>query len=906
MFGNGKQFLLVLIVMLVLVQVIPFAGVGYAADGSVQQEPVYSDQELFVSGTEGYNTFRIPTILATKSGKLLAFAEGRKKSPSDTGDIDLVLKRSFDGGRTWQPLQVVCDDGPDTCGNPTAVEDEDTGRIWLFMTRNYGDDTIEEINNGTSRGVRTIWSTYSDDEGAGWAEAVNRFNEVQQPNTRWDATGPAIGIQLRLGVNKGRLVIPAIGRNIQSDDHGRTWYESGYLPAGTNEATVVELTDGTLMRNDRLSKNQELRRRAVSTSSDQGATWSPIHYAPELIDPICEASIVRYMPSDNGTGNRVLLFANPADENRRGNMTVRISYDDGASWTGSKTVFRGPAAYSSLTVMPNGTIAMLFEGGAYNAYDTIRFATFNFEWLLTAEPDLEDLTVSEGALSPVFRGDIGEYRLKVFAGTDRVTFTPISSNGNTVIKINGETAASGTPKTVSLNGLDTVTVEARLEQRVRLYTIHLDRTRLEPELLLHWDFDQANADGVADLTGKGHTGLLHNDAVLRPGLSGNALYLNGKRANMEITNEEDLHSGTGDFSFSVWVKPEALVQQRHIVYWYGQAGKGLPQWWLALEKNGTVRMNMAGLPSGLEVSSVTPPGLVKAGQWSHLAAVREGSVTKVYVNGELGSTSTKFDSSLMDVTNRNVPPLVGFDKGAVANRDFLGYLDDLQIYKNALNAAEIRKMYWNGDKIKPVTQSSVNPAAPNGSNGWYTADVSVTLSVYDDFSGVTGTVYRLNGGPWTPYMGTFDIATEGINVLEYRSTDQAGNVEDTQSLTLRIDKTAPKLKVAADRTTIWPPDHQWIPIHMHTDSTDDSSGISSVVLTSITNSELEDGDWKKDRSDYVSEAEFGTADKDFLLKAERNGNGVGRKYTIVYTATDRAGNTAAGTAIVSVNHDQSK
>ncbi|MFE5320942.1 exo-alpha-sialidase [Paenibacillus sp. NPDC056579] len=902
-----QRLLLIIAFLLALGQAIPLfaAGVQAAEREEADTEPYYRNMDLYAAGTEGYHTFRIPSDLTTSSGTLLAFAEGRKNSASDTGDIDLVLKRSFDEGRTWQPLQIVCNDGVNTCGNPTPVQDESTGRIWLFMTHNYGEDTIEEINNGTSRGVRTIWSSYSDDEGATWSAPVNRFNEVQQPNTRWDATGPGIGIQLRHGPHKGRLVIPAIGRNLQSDDHGLTWQESGRMPAGTNEATVVELTDGTLMHNDRLSTHQEVRRRAISTSSDQGASWSPIRYAAELIDPICEASIIRYMPADNGQGNRMLLFANPADENRREKMTLRLSEDDGATWTMAKTVFKGPSAYSSLTVLPNGHVGLLFEGGENNAYEKIMFATVNLAWLSVVEPDLDNVVIPEGALSPVFRGDIEEYRLQVFPDMEQVTVTPVSSNGNITITISGVQAVAGAPNAVRIAGLDTITIQAKLGQRVRDYTIRIDRTRQRPELMLHWNFDQTNSGAtVTDLTGKGHAGLLKNGAVLRQGagaLSG-SLYLNGSGAHTEITNVEDLHTGTGDFTYSVWVKPEALVQQRHIIYWYGQAGKGLPQWWLAVEKNGAVRMNMTGLPLKAEVSAVTPSGLIKAGQWAHIAGVRDGSVLKVYVNGELASAAVTFDSAGMDITNRSVPPLVGLDKGTVNNRHWLGELDELRIYKHAMNAHEIKGLYWNGDQAKPVTEASVEPQQPNGKNGWYTSDVTVTLSVYDDLSGAAGTEYRLNGGGWKPYTAPVAVDTEGVNRLEYRSTDRAGHVEDPKALTLPVDKTAPMLSVTPDKLSLWPPNHKWIPIQVTIDAKDRSSGNVSVVLDSITSSERSGGA----ANDFVQEAQFGTDDRSFLLKAERNDGGAGRVYTIVYTAEDEAGNRASGTAAVTVPHDQSK
>ncbi|WP_211326469.1 sialidase family protein [Paenibacillus flagellatus] len=900
----GKRRLLAAALLALVAAPLSWTGGDRLAEASASAgaEPVYESTDLYVAGTEGYHTFRIPSVLTTRSGTVLAFAEGRRNSASDTGDIDTVLKRSFDGGRTWQPMQVVCDMGTDTCGNPTAVQDEETGRVWLFLTHNYGDDTIEEINNGTSRGVRTVWSAYSDDDGATWSAPANRFAEVQRPDTRWDATGPGIGIQLRHGPAKGRLVIPAIGRNIQSDDHGATWYESGRLPDGLNEATVVELTDGTLMRNDRLSKNQELKRRAVVTSADQGATWSPIAYDPVLIDPICEASIVRYKPADNAAGDRMLLFANPAETGKRTTMTVRISYDDGRTWTVSKTAYRGNAAYSSLTVLPDGNVGLLFEGGMYTAYDKIMFASFNLEWMSTVEPDLDDLVFSEGELSPVFRGDIGEYRLELYRDVEELTVTSVTARGETVVAVNGKPAPAGTATTVALGGLDAISVQAKLGPRVRTYAIRLDRTRERPELKLHWTFEAAGADGaVPDLTGGGHAGLLGAGAEIRAGagLAGAALYLNGQRASVEIANEEDLHPGAGDFSLSVWVKPEALVQQRHIVYWYGQAGRGLPQWWFAVEKNGAVRMNMSGLPSGSEVGVATPAGLVKAGVWTHLAAVRDGSVNKIYVNGRLAATSVRYDGAQMNVTNAALPPLVGFDKGTVGNRDWYGYMDDFRLYRNALTAGESLKLYeGGGDAVPPATEAAVTPDEPGGANGWYVGDVTVALSATDDRSGVARTEYRLNGGAWTAYEGPIAVAAEGATAIDYRSVDRAGNAEPVRTVTVRIDKTAPAIRVVPDRAVLWPPNGKLVPVAMAVEAEDGASGVASVKLVSIAGSEPDET--------AVSDAAYGTDDREFRLRAERAGNGAGRTYEIVYEATDNAGLQAVGTAIVAVPHDRSE
>jgi len=331
----------------------------------------------FSQGAFSYHTFRIPSLIQAPDGTILAFAEGRKSSSSDTGNIDLVLRRSFDGGITWQPLQVVWNDGSNTCGNPVPVVDESNSRVWLFMTHNLGQDTLDEIVSGTSDGVRTIWSCYSDDNGATWSAPVNRFSEVQPANARWDATGPGNGIQIKQGAHIGRLVIPAIGRNIQSDNHGATWTQSGYLATGGNEGAVVEIGSATLMRNDRAtSPYKNYYRRLVSYSYNQGATWSAWQIS-SLVDPICQGSIISCDPT---ASQRVLLFSNPADTTRV-KMTVKMSFDDGSTWPRSKLIFAKDTAYSSLAHFSDNTIGLLYENGDDWPYRRITFAKFSQSWL---------------------------------------------------------------------------------------------------------------------------------------------------------------------------------------------------------------------------------------------------------------------------------------------------------------------------------------------------------------------------------------------------------------------------------------------------------------------------------------------------------------------------------------------
>ncbi|MGQ9732767.1 MAG: sialidase family protein [Candidatus Zipacnadales bacterium] len=336
-------------------------------------------QNVFISGEEGYHTFRIPALIVTSWGTVLAFCEGRKLSQSDTGDIDLVLKRSLDGGNTWGPLQIVSEDGPNTMGNPCPVVDSDTGIIWMLMTHNLGEDTEGEIVEGTSKGSRTVWLTKSEDDGVTWADPIEITTTTKRTNWTWYATGPGVGIQLR----SGRLIIPCdhiesgtkeLGAHIiYSDDHGKSWQLGGTVRGDVNECQVVELADGSLMLNMRNYHPEYRNRRAVSISTDGGFAWSAKRWDETLIEPVCQASLLRY---DEGR----LLFSNPAST-QRVKMTVRLSEDDGRTWPKEYVLHSGPAAYSCLTVLPNGMLGCLYERGERSPYEGLTFARFGLEIL---------------------------------------------------------------------------------------------------------------------------------------------------------------------------------------------------------------------------------------------------------------------------------------------------------------------------------------------------------------------------------------------------------------------------------------------------------------------------------------------------------------------------------------------
>lgn len=354
----------------------------YEVSGGTHENPngtgsgVNSLPYIFKERSEGYSCFRIPAIVKTKDGTLLAFAEARKQNCRDEGDIDLVLKRSTDGGQTWGPMQMVWDDAGNTCGNPSPVVDQNTGTVHLLMTWNLGEDNIGEINSGTSKDTRRVYVTRSTDDGKTWAAPAEITASVKRPEWGWYATGPVHGIQLTKGAYAGRLVIPCDyievgpGRRgyshvIYSDDAGATWKIGGVSPdANVNESTVAELSDGRLMLNMRSSSSV----RRVATSSDGGLTFGNMYADNTLIEPICQGSLL----AATVAGKHTLFFSNPASSTRH-NMTLRLSTDNGSTWPKKYTVHSGPSAYSDIVMVADNQVGIFYEGGTANPYQGIAF-----------------------------------------------------------------------------------------------------------------------------------------------------------------------------------------------------------------------------------------------------------------------------------------------------------------------------------------------------------------------------------------------------------------------------------------------------------------------------------------------------------------------------------------------------
>lgn len=338
---------------------------------------------LWTSGVSSH-TYRIPALIQTTKGTLLAFCEARRASSSDTGDIDLVTRRSTDGGKTWSDTAVIWNDGTNTCGNPCPVVDRETGTIHLLLTWNRGDDVESAIKQGTAKDTRRVFVCRSEDDGVTWTTPTEITASTKLPAWGWYATGPGNGIQLSQGPHRGRLVIPCdhttrepngyFSHVILSDDHGATWRIGGIVPSDkVNECTVAELADGGIMLNTR-NADRNQRQRQVSLSSDGGETWGEVTADAQLPEPICQASLLSF-------ASGALFFSNPGNTENRNLMTVRRSDDQGATWAASRVLCSGPAAYSCLAPVDGDTVACLYEGGTANPYQTITLALIPLRWL---------------------------------------------------------------------------------------------------------------------------------------------------------------------------------------------------------------------------------------------------------------------------------------------------------------------------------------------------------------------------------------------------------------------------------------------------------------------------------------------------------------------------------------------
>ena len=375
------------------------------AGATASAAATFTEQELYVQGQGGYAGYRIPAIVRTKSGALLAFCEGRRNSLSDSGDIDVLVRRSTDGGETWGEPHVVWSDGANTCGNPAPVVDMRTGTIHLLGSWNRGTDSETSIVNGTSGDTRRVFHMASDDDGLTWSAPVEITSTAKRSDWTWYATGPGAGVQLSRGAQAGRLVVPcdhivaaskAFGVHVvYSDDGGATW-GMGAVATSTasvrpNENLAVELVDPAPGGGSRLYFNARDHQgsvyRASTFSSDGGSTYEPADFqdAPAFATPVVQGALVRARGTDLGDPANRILFSCP-NGTARSRMSIWSSSDEAASWSAPRLVYDGPSAYSCMASLPDGRIALLYERGSSSAYQTITLARFDEAWLDAPRP----------------------------------------------------------------------------------------------------------------------------------------------------------------------------------------------------------------------------------------------------------------------------------------------------------------------------------------------------------------------------------------------------------------------------------------------------------------------------------------------------------------------------------------
>jgi sialidase-1 len=336
---------------------------------------VISKTELFRAGVAGYSTYRIPSLAVTNQGTILAAVAARFDSPSDWANVDTMMRRSTDGGQTWDVQRIVTDDDTNTVDNATFIVDSQNNTVYLMYQINYAQAYLKQ----------------SDDQGASWSpprEITSVFEEFRTRNNYdWQviAMGPGHGITLQ----NGRMVVPvwlstsrrhrpSIAATIYSDDQGRTWQAGEVIVLTTDrtpnpsEHLLVELSDGNVMANMR--SESKLHRRLVSVSPDGATGWSEPKFDENLYDPICMAGFARMQPAaadDFG----FLLFANPDSSQassqsktpkrvrERRNLTLRVSRDEGKSWPVAQVIEPGPSGYCDVAVGPEGTAYLLYEAG---------------------------------------------------------------------------------------------------------------------------------------------------------------------------------------------------------------------------------------------------------------------------------------------------------------------------------------------------------------------------------------------------------------------------------------------------------------------------------------------------------------------------------------------------------------
>lgn len=368
-----------------LVPILIFWIISCTAQVETENEQTESKLPEFVSlfdtgMQEGVSCYRIPSIVTAPNGDLVAVIDQRVPSCGDlkwSKNINLVMRRSSDQGKTWTPIETVIDfpEGQ-SASDPSMITDNMTGDIFMFY--NY-------MNLDAEKDIYYLHVMKSSDNGRTWTAPEDITSQISKPEWHKDFKfiTSGRGIQTRSGKLLHTMVNLNNGLHVfGSDNHGKSWYFMDVPIQPADESKIIELADGALMINARVNKKGM---RYVHISRDEGKTWDT-HPAPQLIDPGCNASIIRYTSVHDGFSKNRLLFSNAKSEEGRVNMTVRISYDEGKTWSEGKTIYAGPSAYSSLTILKNGDIGLFFE---QDQHTKNTFVSFSLAWLTDGKDDYQ-------------------------------------------------------------------------------------------------------------------------------------------------------------------------------------------------------------------------------------------------------------------------------------------------------------------------------------------------------------------------------------------------------------------------------------------------------------------------------------------------------------------------------------
>jgi len=578
---------------------------------------------------EGYWCFRIPSLVTTRSGALLAFAEGRVNTCDDIGHNDIVMKKSVDGGKTWGALTVVAGAGDeDANGNASPVVDAVTGRVSVL----YATSTWSKNPDGTlTRGARSLRLVHSVDEGATWQNGAPLKKELKGENWNWVSLGPGHGIQLSRGAHHGRLVVTgdhddtagtsdttddrAGGQLYYSDDGGLTWdlgavYETpkqdpARVATYPREMAVVERTDGSLYVNARSHAAcgyNERRLAALSTDGGKsfsglpdpgkpGAFTAPFAHVPvaDLDTPPVFGSLLRLPPKDQGGSQDRILFSAPSRSGAtvmdRQQLAIRSSVNEGANWSATGT-FVGPlrAGYSDMSLLAADTVALAYETATSTPHGSIQVTSFTIGDLDSAATQVRQPRTSDAA---------GGYR------------------------------------------------------------------------------DDAAVHGGAVLTARG---------------SGKALDFDGEDDHLRLSScSPDLDLGTGDFTVTAHFRHTATSGAQPLVWGYGN-GSGVRQFFLKAERNAATGVEaLRGVVNGSGgYAEVKLPSSYNDGLWHHVVFTREGGRLHLSVDGTASAGTP--------ATTGKVSPDGPFEMYVAARPDGLehyrGALDDVRIYNKALTPEE--------------------------------------------------------------------------------------------------------------------------------------------------------------------------------------------------------------------------